>query len=302
MRTLFVIALLVLLCAFSSLISATTLTVNVSRNYKQAQIVLASNSQLVFTYPENSPTSFVLRSLNYSVAFSVANVPHDSEVFQRFQAYLRSAYSNITLENLSVSFSLHALGNSTELVVSKSVVFSGYATGIFNRTRQTIIGNFAWKSFVIKGPLEIDFEDERFDINSANFMLMAPLLHKGITQFLPLEDLQGTSTINLSSLNTPISEWKRTYDPSTNTTTFSKSVQSVTALNLSLSVNGNVYALRLTYDPSAEISVPGYAIAQGNEIVITKPQSMIDLDLSASIAIALVLIGIGALLYLRRMR
>ncbi len=301
-----IISMVVLALITSPLLAnASTLNVYVEPSLSQAKLVATTTSDLLFTYPSSSRVSNLLNGFTYSVQLSANNVPSDSQAFHQFEAELRAAYYNITLENMSVSYQLYSSANQTTLNVTKIVTITAWATGIFNKTKSHVEANFAWKNFQVKGPWQLNFNGRYVDVNTVGQGMLYPIGQQSVLPSLLLtfftsQAILSTSTINFSQLNTPLSEWSRTYNAATNTTTFSKSVSGNFLLNASVAVNGEQYALKVYQDPSSTITVSGYAIAQGNTLVIESAPILSGPDLAGIIAVAIVIIVVITVVLLRR--
>lgn len=291
---------------FVQLAGASTLSVIVGPSLNIAKIVATSQVTLVFTYPSDSAVSSALNGFNYSVSLNAPNVPPDSDAFRSFQHELRRGFENITLINMSVSLSESAKANSTSLVVVKTVVIDAWATGVFNKTRSHVEGNFGWKSFVVKGDLDVDFDGRTVDINTVGSAMLFPFGDGGWFAGFLLHAFGGgplwsSSTINFSAFNTPLSQWSRSYNPTTNTTTFSKTVNSKLLYSESVSINGRNYSVSLSYDPSSTISIPGYAVANGNTVIVeAAPPGVMQRNTAIEVSIAVVAIVVVGSLLLRR--
>jgi archaellin len=109
-------------------------------------------------------------------------------------------------------------------------------------------------------------------------------------------------TLNFSSLSAPLSEWTRSYDSISNTTTYTKTISGESTLSSKYSIGGQTYSLAVTSDPSASISTHGYAVASGNSLMITKaPLTANPVSWVAAAVAAVVAIG-GAAYLVRRSR
>ncbi|MGC8666477.1 MAG: hypothetical protein ACP5UK_07335, partial [Conexivisphaera sp.] len=212
--------------------------------------------------------------------------------------------SSMTLLNMSVTESKSLVANATTMVMSRSTLISAWVSGMFNRTSSgELVGNFAWKSFRIGDRLDVDFDGETEDVNFIGSSFFAPIGGKFIAMYMlmaaPLGQISQIPTINFSAFNEPLSQWTRTYNPSTGITTFTRSASSQTLYNASLTVNGRTYSIRVVSDPSYTINVEGYAVASGNTIIVTSPPQ--NYTEYAAVAAAVVVVAVaGTLIYLRK--
>jgi len=301
-----IILVTMILSLVAPIVGASTLRVIVGGSLKTAEIVATSNTNLVFTYPSTSQISGLLNGFNYSVQLSAPNVPAESDAFQAFQHQLRRGFQNITLINMSVYLTLAAHANKTSLVVTKTVVIQAWATGIFNKTNARVVGDFGWKDFEVKGNLDVDFGGRTFDINTVGSTILSPFGEdEGFVGFMMHSfgsgPLWSASTINFSALDTPLSQWARSYNPSTNTTTFSKTLSSTFLYREEASVNGENYTVSLSYDPSSSITLPGYAVANGNTVIVEQaPPGTTQRSTAIIVSVAVIAIVVVASLLLRR--
>ncbi len=285
---------------------ASTLQVYVGPSLKTAELVANTTAYVVFTYPQSSPLSGALNGFNYSVQLENPSVPPGSPAFEVFQHQLRRGFANITLINMSVYYYVSSHANTTSLVVEKTVVINAWATGVFNKTNSRVEGNFAWKNFWVKGKLEVDFDGRSLDVNTVGSTLLFPLggvaaFNAAIMGAFGGGALWSASTINFSSLSSPLSSWKRTYNPMANTTVFSKTVGSNIVLSDQVSINGQRYTMSLAYDPSSEIVVPGYAVANGNTVIVeAAPPAVVQRNTAIIVSVAVIVIVVVASLALRR--
>ncbi|BBE42135.1 hypothetical protein [Conexivisphaera calida] len=294
--------------------NAATVTVTAYPAQNVSNIVINDSVYVIFTYPAGSHISSELNGSNYSLVLSAINIPRDSGAFMKFQSALQGGQgddqdqdqgynSSITLLNMSVTESKSLVANSTTMIMSRSTLISAWVSGIFNRTGTgKIVGNFAWKSFRMGDRLDVDFDGEAEDVNFIGSSFFAPIGGKFMPMYMlmaaPLGQISQIPTINFSAFNEPLSQWTRTYNPSTGITTFTKSASSQTLYNASLTVNGRTYSIRVVSDPSYTINVEGYAVASGNTIIVTSPPP--NYTEYAVAAVVVVVAVAGALIYLRR--
>ena len=211
-----------------------------------------------------------------------------------FQDALRNYTSEVTVQNLSASLSTIAKANTTAMVITRQTNITGYVSGVFNVTNGTVTANLGWKAFVITGPFVVPLDGHDYDLNtlgSAATMPMGGVASSFLSGSFGDRNIWSRSTIDFSSLNTPLTNWTRVYNSATNTTTFTKTINTLANYSSSVSFNGQSYSLSMTYDPSSTISVSGYASPQGNTLVFgAAPQNY------AYPVIAVVVVAIIALL------
>ncbi len=298
MRKIIVISIVVVLSALLMFPAAygSTLKITLIPDKKLANVNLESESELLLTYPNGSFVSKSLNGTSTNIAFTETfNHPSDQAI-AFMEGYLKSRYHNITVDNMTVIFNLTEKANNTVLKITKNVSIDLWLTGIFNKTKSETKANLSWRAFEVRG----EFEINGHDINGFGSYLGS------IGMFLTFMDrIDNKSTINFTALATPLYKWNKIYDPSTNTTTFYYN-SSMNVL-LSMSINGtgtdnNNYTLKILYDPSSTITVPGYATATNNSIDImpTAPSTTNILLIGIVAVVAVVVVVGGIALVLRK--
>lgn len=237
-----------------------------------------SMTSIVLTYPANSSLSKTLNGYNSSVSLS-GSFTGNSNTVVMFQGHFddedshSSVKSSVTIDNMSVSYSLKARGNATALVVNKETDIRASVTGVFTIVNGTVHANLGWRSFSIPGAMTLNLENHEVDINLVGSAMTEQLGDHPIAvgQLLGMFGAYGLwhrPTLNFSSLNAPLTTWTRNYDSLTNTTTFSKTISGMSSLLVSADYNGQKYTLSVTADPSASIATEGYATATGDSLVL----------------------------------
>ncbi|MDS0257209.1 hypothetical protein ApAK_05920 [Thermoplasmatales archaeon AK] len=265
--------------------TASSVTVHLSPSAGSAFISADVTSTLTFTV-ENNSSSTILYDLAASEFAGIAKqVKNDirfsmsSSLVDSLQTTLANYDRLVTVENGTIAYTSSGYSNVTKrsatLTVDSTLSLYFNITGIYsNKT-----ANLSWRAFDYKGNISYGSTD----INRAYSVLGFNSSH---------------NFLNFSAYSVSLNEWKRTYDPPTNTTEFSYQAGSENSAALSYSDGGYLYA-NLTIDPSYSIITPGYAVASGNSIQITgEPVSS-----AYYYAIAVILvIGAGITIYMRRKR
>ena len=114
------------------------------------------------------------------------------------------------------------------------------------------------------------------------------------------DNILSRSTINYTSLSSPLSDWTRVYDASTNTTTFTKSVNGQSNYSSSVSFSGQTYSLSMVSDPSSIVKVLGYASPSGNSLIIESPPPGTVGISTVLVLVAFIIIAVSAYLAIRR--
>ncbi len=304
-KTISLIVMALVLTSISvPLVSASSLTVHVYPAKNQAEINAVSDTKIVFTYPNQSTISDMLSGTNYTYNM-VVNITHGESSIAFFEGFLRSHYSNISVENMSVTMNVKAVANNTTLIITKSMNINIWISGIFNKSKNgTTIANMSWKDFAVNGKFDVNYNGNTWDINEAGGMIDNVMGLGWNAFYLMFENnhFLDRSTINYSALNAPLKDWSKNYNASSNTTSFTYVYNKTISFNSSVDFNGAKYTLNMSYDPSATIVVPGYATASGNDLIITStaPATAFPYLLVGIAAVVVIVIVLSAALIMRR--
>lgn len=298
--------ILVTLLLIMSVPVASASNVNIALNPSSgvAKVTAISTTRIIFTYPANSTISNALKAYTYSMQVS-GNVAKGEASSDNFQDTLRNYTPSISVENMSTSLSTNAVGNATALMVTRTTNLTAYVTGVFNLTNGEVMANLEWKSFTIRGSLEVQMNGNNYDMNLLGSAVLAPLGGEGmVASFLGgsfgRDNIWSSSTINYSALSSPLSNWTRVYDASTNTTTFSKTVKAQSNYSSAISFNGQTYSLSMVSDPSSTIEVLGYASPSGNSLIIeSHPPGTVGIS-ALLVLVAFTIVALGAYIAIRR--
>ncbi|MGH9918983.1 MAG: hypothetical protein ACRD6W_08970 [Nitrososphaerales archaeon] len=284
---------------------ASTLTVDLNPTTQVAKLTSVSKTNFVLSYPANSTLSSYLRGYNASSSLS-GGFNSSSDGLRHFVEEFRGgADENVSITNMTASYSYTANANSTALVVEKQTTITASVAGLFKVANGSVTADLAWRSFYVSGALDLDFGNQTVDVNLAGSAITQSVLGRGagtamLSGMFSGGGLWTRPTLNFSSLNSALSTWTRNYDPLTNTTTFSKTVAGNSTFSASFSGGGGAYSLTMTSDPSASILTRGYAQAAANSLVFSKPPAYLDPLLLAAVAVVGVLAAAGALYLSRR--
>ena len=281
--------------------TASYLNVTIYPDKGLANVKLNSEASLIFTYPAGGFVSQMLNGTFISYSFN-ENFTHPSDWAISFmEGWLKSRYHNISVENMSLTFNLVMHANTTALVVTKLLTLNLWVTGIFNKTKGETKVNLSWRAFEVKGSFNVSHDNQEFDLND---------MKNDIEEHLPdfynhfnekMSGIGTVSTLNYTMFSKSLSSWQRTYDPTTNTTTFYYNASKYVLFYANGSISNSNYTLKIVYDPSSTITTPGYATASGDTIVIspTAPSNMLPLIIGAVVAVIIV---VGALAFFLRKR
>ncbi|MGC8585001.1 MAG: hypothetical protein ACP5L4_02615 [Thermoplasmata archaeon] len=256
----FGIVILMAMLAFIPLSHASYLNVTLYPDKKLAYITMNSVAVLLFSYPNDSMISQILNGTSYNISFSLTyNHPSDWAI-KFMEGYIKSRYHNITINNMTVRFTLNEFANSTLLTIYKNTTIDLWLTGIFNKTNNGTKADFSWRSFNINGHFYVKDDDQEYDLND----MLSDMNNNILSLMMKFIHKTEVDTINFSALSRPLSQWNKIYNPSTNTTTFYYNAST----NLLLNFTSNDYSLRVIYDPSSTIVTQGYAVATNNSLII----------------------------------
>jgi hypothetical protein len=286
---------------------ASTLTVDLNPSTRVARLTSVSTTDLVLTYPANSALSSYLAGYNSSSSYS-GSFNSSSGGVRSFRAGFHDEDNEgVSINNMTVSYAYDAKANSTALVVTKTTSIAASVAGAFNVTNGTVTAQMGWKSFYIAGALDLTLGGHQVDVNLAGSSITQSIDGRGLgvqmlTGMFEGNSLWSRSTLNFSSLSSPLSTWTRNYDAVTNTTTFSKTISGNSTFTASYTSDGQAYSLKMTSDPSASISAQGYAKASGDSLVFSKAPVYLDPLLWVAVGALAILAGAGFVLYERRGR
>jgi hypothetical protein len=289
------------LIAATPAVYASTLKVNLNPTNQTAMLTSSSTTILILTYPSNSPLSHYLRDYSTSVTWK-GSFSGNSEGAAVLQSGLQAEDHDVRIQSMNVSYSLKATGNETALVVNKGTDITAVVSGVFKVHNGTVTADLDWKSYHIPGDMVLKLEDHTVEVNRVGSTFGAELgdhsnIAAGIAYMFGGGELWHRSTLDFSSLNSPLSTWTRNYDSITNTTTYSKTISGESSLNVSADFNGQRYTLTMKSDPSADVSAPGYAIASGNSLVIEHTPLILTPTVWVAAGVA-VIAAIGAAVYM----
>lgn len=279
------------------------LKVTLNPTTKVADVASSSTTDLVLTYPTGSALSRFLGNVSSSITKS-GSFNSSSDGVVEFGGILGEDDHEIRVESMNVTYSLTANGNATTFVLHKQTGITAQVLGAFTVVNGTVKVDMAWKAFRVPGDMTLRLGDTDTDVNlvGSAFDLQLggqPLALAAVSALFGGDGLWHTPTLDFSSLNSPISNWARRYDPVTNITTYSKTVTSQSNLNASASFNGQKYTLMMKSDPSAQIAVRGYAVATGDSLVV-QPTS-VALNPVVWLAVGgIVVVSLGLIFNLRR--
>ena len=264
--------LAVLLIAVSPIAYASTLTVNLNPKTGLANVDSVSTTKIVFTYPANSTISKYLRNVSSSSTFS-GSFTGTSQGAQEFEGTLHDWDNRVSVGIMSVAVNYSLKGNTTALVLDKTTSVNATVSGVFRVVNGTVTADLGWRSFIVRGAMDLPLNGHMVDINLAGSAMQDSLGSQSFASGWMMGAFGGGSfwnrpTLNFSALDTPLSTWTKNYDSAMNTTTFSKTIAGSSTFTASYDLNGQKYSLSATSDPTGVVAVQGYANASGNSLAL----------------------------------
>ncbi len=296
--------LAILLIAASPIAYASTLTVNLNPKTQQANIDSVSTTKIVFTYPANSTISKFLRNISSASAFS-GSFTGTSQGAQEFEGTLHDWDNRVSVSNMSVVVNYSLKGNTTALVLDKTTRINATVSGVFRVVNGTVMANLGWRSFIVRGAMDLPLDGHTMDINLAGSAMEDSLGSQSYASGWMMGAFGGGSfwnrpTMNFSALNTPLSTWTKNYDSATNPTTFTKTISGSSTFTASYDLNGQKYSLSATSDPTGVVAVQGYANASGDSLVMAPAPASATSGLIAIGAVIAVLALLGGFYAVKR--
>ena len=295
------VAMALFLIAATPAVYASTLKVSLNPTSQTATLTSSSTTILILTYPSDSSLSHYLRNYSTSVTWK-GSFSGSSEGAAVLQSGLEAEDHEVYIQSMNVSYSLKATGNATSLVVNKATDITALVGGVYKVQNGTLTADLDWKAYHIPGDMVLKLEDHTVEVNKVGSTFGAelgsqPNIAAGIAYMFGGGELWHRSTLDFSTLNSPLSTWSRNYDSITNTTTYSKTISGESSLNVSADFNGQRYTLTVKSDPTADVSTAGYAIASGNSLVIQHTPLILTPMVWVAAGVA-VLAAIGAAAYM----
>ena len=297
-------ALAILLIAASPIAFASTLTVNLNPKTGLANVDSVSTTKIVFIYPANSTISKYLRNVSSSSTFS-GSFTGTSQGAQDFQGTLHDWDNRVSVSNMSVAVNYSLEGNTTALVLDKTTAVNATVSGVFRVVNGTVTADLGWRSFIVRGAMDLPLDGHMMDINLAGSAMQDSLGSQSFASGWMMGAFGGGNfwnrpTLNFSALNTPLSTWTKNYNSATNTTTFTKTISGSSTFAASYDLNGQKYSLSATSDPTGVVAVQGYANASGNSLVLAPAPASATSSLLAIGAVIAVVALLGGFYAVKR--
>lgn len=267
MKQLHLIAILVVAVIFFSTVlpasNASNITVDLNQDSNSAAVVAFVNSSLSFTLTSNS--SFGLNITNgWLLPISTGNlslpmkyINTSSPAFQALNYSITRKDPSAYLSNLSIGFNrvVHIVNPTGQYSYSAntSLRIGMVISGVFTNNNATL----SWRGFSTNQ--SVPFEGQ--DVNSVGF-------NQTIAQ---ASGINSVNLVNMSVFDKSLVQWNKSYNPTTNITTFYMNAGNTIDMNFTQSGTAGSFTFTFTVDPSYTINAPGFDSASTNSITIGNP-------------------------------
>ena len=284
--------------------SASNLTVTLNPKTQLANVDSVSSTKIVFTYPANSTISKYLMNVSSSSTYS-GSFTGTSQGAEEFQGTLHDWDNHISVSNMSVAVNYSLKGNKTALVLDETTGVNATVSGVFRVVNGTVQADLGWRSFIVRGAMNLPLDGHMMDINLAGSVMSDSVGPQTYASGWMMGAFGGGSfwdrpTLNFSALNTPLSTWTKNYDSATNTTTFTKTISGSSTFTASYDLNGQKYSLSATSDPTGVVAIQGYANASGDSLTIVPAPATTTSSLLAIGVVVAVLALLGGFYAVKR--
>lgn len=254
---------LVATLAFSAIIplsGASNIHVELNPSANEATISAYINSSVEISANQSSLLGNILSGLfphSSNITIRQTSMSSSNLSFQIINSSIHAMDNNASLKALSMGYTKTientTLGSNAILFVNTSLLLKATVSGIFSNNTASL----KWRSFSSNNSIELNGND----VSNSTF------------NGTHLTSSRSVNTLNFTVFSKSLTNWTRTYDAATNTTTFSLDAGNTVhfQLNGSFPLIGSNFSLTYNLDPSYSISSPGYDSATANSIVIGNP-------------------------------
>ncbi len=286
------IAVLIVLALLVPASNAFSVSVNLNPKTNEATINAYVNSSMKMTI-NGSKLMVNMMEKDMGNVFTNMSKVHfnntraNASTVSNFNQTIGSSVHGASVRNMTLTYGIKfdnaTKGNIAVFYVNFSLYLHMVIHGIFSNSS----ANMSWRNFTMSKPVEVNGTN----VNQAG------------------HNQTNTSVMNFSKFSKPLSQWKRTYNSSTNETMFVYNAGVVLSKNSTTStpsqpgIGGMNMTMNLTIDPSYAIISPGNATAGTNSISLstssTTPSTTSISPYYYLIAVVLIA-GIGASVYFAR--
>ena len=202
------------------------------------------------------------------------------------------------------TFSMNAISNNTWMNVSVRLEL----VGLQSRRGDVLEINCTWKSFVIRQDIRVG--NVSLNLVGQNYIL--PIVEKYGNRTETIFYKRGTMPLTLpmarneagnatlfqfTSFELPVEKWSKTYNFSTQSTTWEYSTQPALDLLIKFKEDNVTKHLRAEIDPKATITARGHATVKGDMIALDVSQGFSEI---AMIGIVVTLVTVAILAHIQR--
>gem|GEM_PF-4217384 len=299
-----ILVIAVALLAFQPVMGA-TLNAKVYPTTKMAHVVYSQVRVYNLSYPADSALSdYFSGKTGSEVVTSEATASNGrGEGWGPLLAAIRQQDPNASLINYTLNYAFSYKGTSTTFVVVQNATIDLWLSNVTSVNSSKLVINARWRAFKLVGPWYVNWKGEKIDVNNGTWEAMPMLGNLGDLIGTKATWLGGGGGLHLwqpqplfdfAVFSQPLNKWHRAYDALTGITTFSERLPANYSLLFLLSVNGKTYSLSAKEDPSATIEVVGYAVPEGDYMVITAAPLTVYAPYALAGAAIAIVVGVAA--------
>lgn len=273
------------LSAMIPLSGASNIQVALNPSANEATVSAYVNSTISISANQSSFLGAIINNVlphSSNLTIKQTSINRDKLSFQIVNDSIHGLDNNASLKALSLGYSRSIVnttqGNNALFFLNTSLLIKATVTGIFNNNSASL----KWRSFSTNKSLDLNGSS----VSNSSF--------SGNNYFQG----RNVNMLNFSVFSQSLSNWSRTYDPSSNITTFSMDAGNTVYFQVNGTLGSN-FTLTFNLDPSYSISAPGYDSATANSINIGNPPHSNPI---AYYGVGAVLVGVAAFMLIRRRR
>ena len=293
-----IVLVLIVASVFVAPVSAADVAITFDRQQVQARFVLSVHQNMT-SLPSETSLLDASRDANMSNAIGAALRSKDpSASFTTLSVNVKSSSAWL---NLTVLMNLAGVSEKRGSITDLNMTWKAFSTKADLR-----VGNLSYNTLGTRyfRPV-VQFYDNasRFE-NTPNATVQAVTFFVNGTESVAGRDqanLVGNFTVlDFRSLDLPLDQWNRTYSLSNDTTSWRYRPNEILNASVRVQELNKTFTLISQYGYSAEISVPGLAVAQGNILRADVGSGLEEWIMLAVVAVSVVLAVVVQLNYRRR--
>ncbi|MGC8615136.1 MAG: hypothetical protein ACP5UU_04935 [Thermoprotei archaeon] len=294
-----VLSLLLLLVASAGTYPVFGATINAVIYPKQgvAKVTYSVSRSFNLTYPSESPLSNMFSGKSGSEEVTSQGGPEEAGPLL---ASIREQDPNASIINYTLTYTLKYEGTQDYADVVENLTLTLWLANVTQINSSRLLVNLKWKAFALGGKWEVQWRGSPFNVNSRipGFLVSNALLNSMMRGHgLHLGEVKAL--LDFSEFDQPLSQWHRSYNPITGITTFTKDYLANESVLFETTFNGQTYSLSFKQDPSAIITVYGYAVPSGDYLEITSAPITVYAPYAVAVLVFVAIIGIGITLVAR---